>query len=210
MGLRRWARCALPALVATVWMAVSPPVTSAATPQFAYSVYVTTSSTVAAYNQGCSLAGLVGAGSRPSDAFTVLDFGYPMYESGYGTLLITSSWPFVSLGQIEGIVEQYGKGYWDCSPAGTKLRVGVGENTSTRCPRAGRRGRRRGGASKCDGRVAIRSRAIRLSARPRRHQRLSAPARGLVRQGPLVSRTATLDGVTPARRSASEPAQTRC
>lgn len=131
MRLRRKTRgLATASAAAGLWAALGVGLASAAPPIFTYSVYVTSSSTTAAYNQGCALGGKVGAGSRPSDAFTILDFGYPDYQSGYGTLLMTSTYPFVTIGQIEGMVEQYGKGYYDCSPTRTSLRIGVGENTS--------------------------------------------------------------------------------
>jgi hypothetical protein len=118
-------------IAAAMVFAVPPGNARASTSDNTYCVYVTSMSTTAAYNHGCDVGTKVGAGTRPSDALVILDFGYPIQQgTTWGTLLLTSTYPFESLSKIAGVVEQYGKGYYECSPAGTHLRIGVGENSA--------------------------------------------------------------------------------
>lgn len=106
-------------------------VRAASYPNYTYSVYVTSMSGSAADTAGCNLGIAVTEGTRPADAFVVLDFGYPIEESGvWGTLLLTSSYPFESTSAISTVVENFANGYYACSPSSTFLRLAVGENSS--------------------------------------------------------------------------------
>jgi len=113
-------------------LAATTPAMAASYPVYTYSSYVTTMNGTSAYNAGCALGTKVSAGSRPADAFVILDFGFPIYQSSkWGTLLNTASYPFESTAAIATVVENFGHGWYECSPSGPyKVRVGIGENSA--------------------------------------------------------------------------------
>jgi len=61
----------------------------------------------------------------------ILHFGYP-YKSGstWGVLFNTSTFPFHSLTTLAALAENFAGGYWACSPVGTQLYLGLGENSA--------------------------------------------------------------------------------
>jgi hypothetical protein len=119
-------------LLAVLVVAPRPQLAAANTyPGYVHSHYITSTSTTAVHTAGCSLGSAVAGGHAPDDVVVVLDFGYPDLEgSTWGVLLITSSYPFVSLSSVATIAENFAGGYWACSPVGTTLELAIGENTS--------------------------------------------------------------------------------
>jgi hypothetical protein len=119
-----------PILVSLVLATSTGPVSAAAYPVFTYSSYVTSMSASAAQTAGCNLGHKANTGARPPDALVILDFGYPDYKNGvWGTLLLTSTFPFESVSAIAAVVENFGIGYYNCTVAGINLSLGIGENS---------------------------------------------------------------------------------
>jgi hypothetical protein len=106
-------------------------VSAANYPNFTYSIYVKTMSGTAANTAGCDLGKKATTGTRPSDALVILDFGYPINQNNtWGTLLLTSTFPFESTTAIAGVVENFATGFWNCTTSAPRLRIAIGENTA--------------------------------------------------------------------------------
>ena len=112
--------------------AVGPASVSAANyPIYTYSIYVTSMSATAANTAGCDLGNKANAGTRPTNALVILDFGYPINQNNtWGTLLLTSTYPFESTTAIAGVVENFATGFWSCTTSTPRLRIAIGENTA--------------------------------------------------------------------------------
>jgi len=75
------------------------------------------------YDLGCM------SGRNSENGIVILDYGQPAFVNGeYGTYMYDTNTTFVSTNTIETAVKRFLKGYWDCSPLGTFLYVGVGTN----------------------------------------------------------------------------------
>jgi hypothetical protein len=92
--------------------------------KYTRSFYVNTTNPPTWYDLGCALGHKVGDGSRPRDASVFLNFGRPYYsasDKAYGAL----NWSpdgFRKTKTIRvNVLQQFGYGYWACSPFNTKL-----------------------------------------------------------------------------------------
>jgi hypothetical protein len=103
-------------------------------PGYAFSHYVTSTSTTAAYNEGCALA------DDPTlvhDAVVILDFGPAARQTGtsttYGALIWDANRTYRTTTQIRDIARQFGRGYYLCanSPFTSQLRVAIGVSSDS-------------------------------------------------------------------------------
>jgi hypothetical protein len=77
------------------------------------------------YDLGCALGQAVAAGTRPKDALVILAMGDPAVSAGtYGAHIFDGS--FRTTAQLRAIAQQYGYGYWVCSPYDSTLRIVLG------------------------------------------------------------------------------------
>jgi hypothetical protein len=112
-------------LVALAAIALALPARADAAPLRTISRYVSTTDTSRWYDLGCALGHAVANGTRPRDAEVVLAFGDPSYNGTYyGAWIYNNS--FRSTPQIRAVAEQYGYGYYVCSPSGTSLEIVMG------------------------------------------------------------------------------------
>lgn len=110
---------ASPALQSGNWRAYLPIVLKNFPPSPTTSRYMYTTDSNALYTWGCN------QGSAGESGVVVLDFGKPEQSgSTYGASLF--GYGFRSTAQIENAVEQFLRGYWDCSPSGAFIVVAVG------------------------------------------------------------------------------------
>ncbi len=95
--------------------------------------YLRTNNSTTLYNMGYTLGQKVAAGQCPVNTLVVLAFGGPFLQSGvYGTCGAGGgSCAFMSNAGIAVGVEQFGKGFYDATPAAPMLTIGVGTNNST-------------------------------------------------------------------------------
>lgn len=93
-----------------------------AAPQATISRYVSNVDPSRWYDLGCALGDAVARGTRPFDAGVILDFGDPAVSgSSYGARVFDGS--FRTTAEVRHVAEQYGAGYWSCSPTDSTLRV---------------------------------------------------------------------------------------
>src|SRR5437588_10095885 len=105
------ARRLLPLLLAALALASS----AHAAPLHTISRYVANADPARWYDLGCALGSAVGNGTRPKDALVILALGDPDVSGGsYGAHIFDGS--FRATTQLRAIAQQYGYGYWVCSP----------------------------------------------------------------------------------------------
>ncbi len=115
------ARRLVPILLAVLALA-SP---AHAAPLHTISRYVANPDPSRWYDLGCALGNAVTAGTRPKDAVVILAFGDPAASGGsYGAHIFDGS--FRTTAQLRAIAQQYGYGYWVCSPYDSELRIVLG------------------------------------------------------------------------------------
>jgi hypothetical protein len=112
-------------LLATLAVALGFAPRTGAAPPRSISRYVSNPDPARWFDLGCALGTAVFEGTRPPDAGVILDFGDPARtEAGYGALIFSGR--FLSLAGIRRVAQEYGNGYWSCSPVDSTLRVVVG------------------------------------------------------------------------------------
>lgn len=131
----RPARLALAILLLGVFSVAARAVPSYAVPArppYASSIYVTSTSTSTAYNEGCG-RGTADANHGDIDSSAFLDFGGQNSDAS-GTKLINGI--SVSAATIRSIAEQYADGYWVCTGTDhvSTLFLAVGTNNSYDSP----------------------------------------------------------------------------
>jgi hypothetical protein len=93
------------------------------------SFYVNTTNPPIWYDLGCALGSKVGDGTRPRDAAVFLNFGRPYYSAAdraYGAINWTAD-PFRKTKTIRvNVLQQFGYGYYVCSPWNSKLVIVAG------------------------------------------------------------------------------------
>lgn len=97
-----------------------------AAPKHTISRYVTHTNADRWYDLGCALGNAVRNGTRPRDAVVILAFGRPDFNGTTWGTNLPGSGGFRTLPQIRRVVEEYGHGYWVCSPFDTTLRIAAG------------------------------------------------------------------------------------
>jgi hypothetical protein len=107
-------------VIAIVALVAAPSAPSA--PLATISRYVSNVDPSRWYDLGCALGDAVAHGTRPYDAGVILDFGDPAFDgSSYGTRVFDGS--FRTTAELRHVAEQYGAGYWTCSPMDSTLRI---------------------------------------------------------------------------------------
>lgn len=113
------------ALLVGVVAAAAVPAAADAAPLRSISRYVKTTDTSRWYDLGCALGNAVANGTRPRNAVVFLAFGDPSYNGTYyGSWIYSNS--FRSTPQIRAVAQQYGRGYYVCSPYNTYLTIAIG------------------------------------------------------------------------------------
>jgi hypothetical protein len=112
-------------LVGVVLTALLAAAAAPAAPLPTISRYVSNADPARWFDLGCALGNAVASGTRPKDSGVVLDFGDPAYVNGvYGARLFDGS--FRSTTAVRHVAEQYGLGYYYCSPFDSSLRIALG------------------------------------------------------------------------------------
>ena len=135
-GRRRFAMALALALICALAPAQIVSTVEAATyPGYTTSHYVTSTSTTAAYNEGCALAD---DPTLPATSVVILDFGPAVKDvtngvTTYGTWIWDANRTYRTTTQIRDIARQFGRGFWLCSnsPFTDKLRVAIGVSSDS-------------------------------------------------------------------------------
>lgn len=117
---------AVGALAAVVF---AMPALAQAYPYTTTSYYVDTHNTTTLYTWGCN------AGTAGANGAVILDFGRPAYSNGtYGTIDFEgTNGVFISNATIASLIDNYARGYYNCSPPGVSLTIALGTNNYD-CP----------------------------------------------------------------------------
>ena len=112
----------------TAALAVALAQAAAAAPLKTISRYVSVRDTSRWYDLGCALGNAVRDGTRPRNAGVILQFGSPRYaivngDWVYGSNLYDGD--FIRTSSIRAIAQQYGRGYYVCSPVDTSLTIAI-------------------------------------------------------------------------------------
>ena len=115
------ARRLFPLLLAALALAPA----ARAAPLHTISRYIVNADPSRWYDLGCALGNAVTAGTRPKDALVILDFGDPATSgTSYGAHIFDGSYRTTT--QVRAVAQQYGYGYWVCSPYDSTLRIVLG------------------------------------------------------------------------------------